>query len=1037
MLWLPKVGGRQEKGELTLHNHLWNKHSPPWTQFSRDCGPQIRNFIWLVIASACWLSCVCVWAFGEQDSKLQNLCAGIHIDYIMATGPTDVIQPPEAGETTEECAGKKKSKFQTFKNFFAKKKRKESPAPRGESNLKPSQSSSDVSIPALDTVALHSPTEPGSKGSMGNKALSHDSVFIFESAPENTAGDMSSQENIPGKVKTLQLQLQQNIRLGSSPLVITGRKLEDTGAVSEDDGLPKSPPEISTLHEVLTCSPSKVPSDASSRPISPLSSVVLVIPATQASSLLPIDFNTPASPVGCLDTSAARHRIAINPRKQRVFTSKNQQTPPEQLEKEQSLPVTAEKKSTTKFHVADQYENWAGSLVWEENNGKGSGAKEIQAITKTDNSTSNPRNSVSPADVVCTLLEEDSCLIETDHQSKVTVSFPNVQSSLAKSEEDNKAEEVLVPYCSDDSIGEFKLLLQNTDEVIELSESLQTEPEAIVFQDTLASDLYGISMEKEDLNSLADATKVSLKQPVDQSDKEPGDSGAALVGKVEDQPCTNENNFIWPDSDPALCVSQVLFATLETSSEVEWIAVSVPEKTPAAKDDKEMCKVMELQPSKDHVDSKTSLQKESVVSVSDLDCMLPQSKVNKELHFKPEMHCPVSKASQSNQEMDASNNLEKHAIGCLTSSSLAGFKSCIPLSGDSKQNQLGGVTSQEKTRKESKAPEENVKTPLKSAATKPVRFTIAPAWQRSLSGGSNSKEDSCSRSSPSSPIRPELFEGMAHLDTTRQESTKNNPEGFERDNESNKASLNSSMEGAEHETQNAENPFGVRLRRTSSLLKYHSESPKQIPLAVYTTSSSSVKEDQKSVGTGRPPHGLPGTQKALAKKSAVVEEKNAPKTKPEEVSKKPHSNKLSEKVPSPHLETVTSEPAWISMAKLKQKGFQGHPLAKGHKSEDKTLTRMDQEERVTCASENLLGKNVAPSLCAQEKKSQMKITMSAAAAVTLGPLAQEASVIPTTEKETRQSCNLPMTPCSSVEPPWLSLAKKKAKAWSEMPQIVQ
>ncbi|XP_032622962.1 acrosomal protein KIAA1210 homolog isoform X1 [Chelonoidis abingdonii] len=979
-------------------------------------------------------------------------------DYIMATGPTDVIQPPEAREITEECAGKKKSKFQTFKNFFAKKKRKESPAPRGESNLKPSQSSSDVSIPVFDTIALHSPTEPGSKGSMGNKALSHDSVFIFESAPENTTGDMSSQENIPGKVKTLQLQLQQNIRLGSSPLVITGRKLEDTGAISEDDGLPKSPPEISTLHEVLTCSPSKssnpvqrhsslslggtdsedeqVPSDASSRPVSPLSSMVLVISATQASSLLPVDFNTPASPVGCLDTSAARHRIAINPRKQRVFTSKNQQTPLEQLEKEQSLPVTAEKKSTTKFLDADQYENWAGSLVLEENNGKGGGAKETQAITKTDNSTSSPRNSVSPADVVCTLIEVDACSIETDHQSKVTVSFPNVQSALAKSEEENKAEEVLVPYCSDDSIGEFKLLLQNTSEVIELSESLQTEPEAIVFQDTLASDSYGISLEKEDINSLADATKVSLKQPVDQSDKEPGDGGVALVGKVEEQPCTNENNFIWPDSDPAVCASQVLLATLEMSSEADWMAVSVPENTPAAKDDKEMCKVTELQPSKDHVDSKTSLQKDSVVSMSDIDCMLPQSKMNKELHFKPEMHCPVSKASQSNQETEAFNNLEKHSIRCLASSSLAGFKSCIPLSGDSQQNLLGGVTSQEKTRKESKSPEENVKTPLKSAATKPVRFTIAPAWQRSLSGGSNSKEDSCARSSPSSPIRPELFEGTAHLDTTRQESTKNNTEGFEGDNESNKASLNSSLEGAEHETQNAENPFGIRLRRTSSLLKYHSESPKQIPLAVHTTSSGSVKENQKSVATGRPLHGLPGNQKVLAKKSAVVEEKNAPKTKPEEVSKKQHSNKLSEKVPSPHLETVTSEPAWVSMAKLKQKGFQGHPLAKGHKREDKSLTKMDQEEQVTCASENVLGKNVTPILCAQEKKSQMKITMSATA-VTLGPMAQEASVVPTTEKETRQSCNLPMTPCSSAEPPWLSLAKKKAKAWSEMPQIVQ
>lgn len=39
---------------------------------------------------------------------------------------------------------------------------------------------------------------------MGNKALSHDSVFIFESPPD-TASKTSSQENLPGKVKALQV----------------------------------------------------------------------------------------------------------------------------------------------------------------------------------------------------------------------------------------------------------------------------------------------------------------------------------------------------------------------------------------------------------------------------------------------------------------------------------------------------------------------------------------------------------------------------------------------------------------------------------------------------------------------------------------------------------------------------------------------------------------------------------------------------------------------------------------------------------------
>ncbi|XP_006135360.2 uncharacterized protein LOC102451066 isoform X2 [Pelodiscus sinensis] len=987
---------------------------------------------------------------------------------VMATGPTDVVRTPEPGEATEECSGKKKSKFQTFKNFFAKKKRKEPPASSEESHLKPSQSSSDVSFPALDTIALHSPVESGSKGSLGNKALSHDSVFIFESASETTARDVSSQENLPGKVKTLQLQLQQNIKLGSSPLLITSRKLEDTGAVSEDDGLPKSPPEISTLHEVLTCSPSKssnpvqrhsslslggtdsedeqVPSDASSRPVSPLSSTTLVSPATQASSLLPVDFNTPASPLGCLDTSAARHRIAINPRKQRIFTNKNQQTPQEQPEKEQNLLVTPERKSATKFLDADQHENWSGSLGQEENIGKGSGADETQAITKPDSSTSDSQNCVSAADVACTLLEKDPCPRETDHPYEIAVCVPNAPSSPAKSEEENKAKEVLVPSCSDDSMGEFQRLLQHSDDVFERSEALETEPDAVFYQDTVASDLYGTSMEKGDINILVDATKVSLEQPIDQSDKAAEDSGVALVGKVDDHFGTNEDNFIWPDSALAQCGSQVHVAALETAPEGEQMTGLVPENTPAAEDDKEICRVMELQPPKDHVDTKPSLQKDPVVSMSDIDCMLPQS--DKELPFTPEMHSPVSKASPSNQERDASNLLEKHSIGCLASSSLAGFKSYIPPVGDRKENQLGDTTSQAKTRKESRSAEENVKTPVKSTDAKPVRFTIAPAWQRSLSGGSNSKEDFCARISPSSPIRPELFEGTAYLDTTRQESTKNNSGGVERDNKSNKVSLNSSREGAEHETQNAENPFGVRLRRTSSLLKYHSESPMQMPVAVHTSSSGSVKEDQKSVSTGKSPQGLPGSTKALAKNSAVVEERNVPK--PEEISKKQHSNKFSEKVPSPLLETVSSEPAWVSMAKLKQKGFQGHPLAKGHKREDKTLTKMEPEERVTCASDHVLGRNVAPSQRAQEKISQVKMAVSTSA-VTLGSLAQEAPVVSAPEKEAPVvpapvvptpvvpvvPSNLPLTPCGSVEPSWLSLAKKKAKAWSEMPQIVQ
>nr|XP_025978890.1 acrosomal protein KIAA1210 homolog isoform X3 [Dromaius novaehollandiae] len=947
--------------------------------------------------------------------------------HIMATGPTDVIQSPETGETAEECTGRKKSKFQTFKNFFAKKKRKEPPAPRGESNLKPSQSSSDVSVSVLDTTALHSPKEPGPKGSMGNKALSHDSVFIFESSPGSVVGDTSSQENIPGRVKALQLQLQPNIRLGSPPLVITGRKLEDAGAVSEDDGLPRSPPDISSLHEVLTDSPSKITSGDSSRPISPSSSAALGAPGSRGRSFLPVDFTIPASPLSCLDTSAARHRIAINPRKQKGFANKNQQTQVDQLENEACLPAASEKKGdSTEFLESDQHKSdWEGLSAQTEYGARGSGSKETPAVTSPTDIAPDSRDSTLVAEDFCALLQEDACLPDTDHQNKAA--------SPVYVEEHHGAE---VLYCLGESAGELKLHQENTStEVSALPESQQIKAEAVLLPDVLTDDSFSNGMETQDINTLADVAQRSSAKSVDQKDKDWEKGDPPFTDKVEACLSASENQFIHSVSDPALSISQVGLANSGSSFDIKAVAVLNPENSSGIRNDKETCEIMEFQSSKGNAETKT----DAAASVLEADCTLPPSKLD--VCFKAEIPCSVLKGDEGSQQTSTPHTFEKLSIGCLASSSLSGLKSNISSNDDSKEYQLSSTASHTKTIRERQSLEENIKTPLKTAAAKPVRFTIAPAWQRSLSGGSNSKEDSYSRSSPTSPVRPELFEGTTkehtRFDAVIQESEKNNSNRFDRDSKDGDLHLSSSMDWADHEAQNVESPFGVRLRRTSSLLKYQSESraevPKLIPSAAPTVSSVSVHEDQKLVGPGKPSPGLSVSTKLFVKRSDLLEDKNPPKTKSEEVAKKQNGSKPSEKVSSPHLETASSEPAWVSMAKLKQKGFQGHPLAKEHKAEDKALTKVDREEQ---ASENVLRKSAPPSLSSQEKKLQMKTSVSAAAGK-VGPIAQEASVIPAIGKETRHSSNLPMTSCSPAEPPWLSLAKKKAKAWSEMPQIVQ
>ncbi|NWV66875.1 K1210 protein, partial [Malurus elegans] len=454
-------------------------------------------------------------------------------------------------------------------------------------------------------------------------------------------------------------------------------------------------------------------------------------------------------------------------------------------------------------------------------------------------------------------------------------------------------------------------------------------------------------------------------------------------------------------SDSALNTPQVVVAASESCSDSKTVAVLKPENSSVEKNDKETCEIMEFQSSKGSVEKKI----DTAASVSGAVSVVPCSKL--EVCLKAET-VPVSKGNQGSQQANTPYISENLSIGCLASSSLAGLKSNI--SSDSKELQIGSTAPHRKTAESSQPAEENVKSPPKSASAKPVRFTIAPAWQRSLSGGSNSKEDCFSRSSPTSPIRPEFFEGMTkehtRSDAVIQESTKTNSDRFDRDCKDRDLHLHSFMEWADHETQNFENPFGVRLRRTSSLLKYQNESrvepPKPIPSAVPIVSSASVKEDQKLVGTGKPPASLPVSTKSVVKKTDLLEDKNPPKARSEEVAKKQNV--------SPYLETACSEPAWVSMAKLKQKGFQGHPLAKEQKDEDRALTKVDREEV------------------------EYQGTLHGCKA---GPLSQEASVVPAVEKEVRLSPNLPMTPCSPAEPPWLSLAKKKAKAWSEMPQIVQ
>nr|XP_012594846.1 uncharacterized protein KIAA1210 homolog [Microcebus murinus]XP_012594853.1 uncharacterized protein KIAA1210 homolog [Microcebus murinus]XP_012594860.1 uncharacterized protein KIAA1210 homolog [Microcebus murinus] len=234
-------------------------------------------------------------------------------------------------ETSDE--GKKKFKFKAFKSFFGKKKKKDPEDAHGGTMLKSSLSTSNLSISSLQPVPEDQQTEPRPKSGMGNKALSHDSIFMLESEPERSTNTMClSTEHQRGRTLQRSHVSRTLPRTGSNNV---------HGVVSEAMFRDEPRSEVSTEDSKMTES-----SEPPSGPDDSQSFTAFAMLASTGSTQLPMGFSTPPTTKGCLDSSAARHKMALNPRKQKK--KKNLQGKLKQEESEEEKITTKPKEATRK-----------------------------------------------------------------------------------------------------------------------------------------------------------------------------------------------------------------------------------------------------------------------------------------------------------------------------------------------------------------------------------------------------------------------------------------------------------------------------------------------------------------------------------------------------------------------------------------------------------------------------------------------------------------------------------------------------------------
>ncbi|XP_072538729.1 capping protein inhibiting regulator of actin dynamics [Salminus brasiliensis] len=222
------------------------------------------------------------------------------------------------------CAAKldrrRQGKFQPFRRLFGRKRRRETEQAFEEAELKPSHSTGDV---CNGVVSGHEETNQHLREAnpLGSRAFSHESVFIPEDSAENLCSEQTmSQENVSDKVRNLQRQIAHNIKFGQKPPSL--RRSEGDEGSSDEDETPRSP--LRVLAQVET-----EPQDAEAREkVSTVTHDVVQhktpvkSPRTKRppppGTIESINLDAVPQSGPRLDNTAAKHKLSVKPKNQRV-----------------------------------------------------------------------------------------------------------------------------------------------------------------------------------------------------------------------------------------------------------------------------------------------------------------------------------------------------------------------------------------------------------------------------------------------------------------------------------------------------------------------------------------------------------------------------------------------------------------------------------------------------------------------------------------------------------------------------------------------